>query len=87
MYLAQSKATKLPDKSVSEQCISSPFNQAPCPLTAVKVSSIIFDILKEMLGCELEHNPKRFLPDSVHSHIEPDFFAKEEKIIGEIMYI
>ena len=42
---------------------------------------IIFNLVEEWLGIELEETPKIYLADT---HMEPDFFSEKAGVVGEI---
>ena len=47
-----------------------------------EIERYVFAEMEDMLQVSLQNNPKVFLAEGVH--IEPDFYSKEEKIVGEI---
>ena len=47
-----------------------------------EIERYVFAEVEDMLQVSLQSNSKVFLSEGVH--IEPDFYSKEEKIVGEI---
>ena len=47
-----------------------------------EIERYVFAEVEDLLRVSLQRNPKVFLTEGVH--IEPDFYSKEAKIVGEI---
>lgn len=50
----------------------------------VEAEAIVFSMLEEKLGITLEKNKPIYLADNPYTYIQPDFYSKENCIIGEI---
>jgi len=50
----------------------------------MQAEEIIFSRVGEMLGIELEKNPKLYLANNAFTYIQPDFYSGSHLVIGEI---
>jgi hypothetical protein len=52
--------------------------------TQQEIEKYLFNKLPEELGVKFEHNPTIYLNEEKTVYIEPDFYSKEERKVGEI---